>query len=140
MHSTTFVLLEPPFENLLERAEALLEPHRLDEDNYREGWKTDYWSLGDESIRDDDTARAIGIVDDEDLEKNVCFVHKLARDVRVACIVTPDGTWHDVADHGWRGYEVNAANLAALENWRAEFRALFEKWAHCVAVEFDTHS
>lgn len=139
MHSTTLVLLEPPFEDLLARANALLRLHRLDEQNYKPGWRTDYWTTGEGSIRSEETLRTIAI-DDEDLAGNVCFVRLLPPNAPIACIVTPDGAWHDCSDFGWRLRNNDAVNDEALKQWGAHVRGLCATWAHCVAIEFDTHS
>lgn len=129
MHSFTIVLLPPPFTELRARAEALLARHRLDEDDPARGWRTDYWTIGDDRIADDATQRELGIQADDYMHRNVSFVRSLAPDLTPAAIVTPDGCWHDLSDCG-----------GAWDRWRAHVREVLAAHAHCVAIAFDTHS
>ena len=141
MHSFTIVLLPPPFDDLRARANALLQRHRLDEDTYAPGWRTDYWTVGDETIRDEATERELGVTPDDSIHHNVCFVRNLAPGVGPSAVITPDGQWHDLFDFGWRFSPTETPqNRDAWERWLVHLRGVLDAHAHCVAIEFDTHS
>jgi hypothetical protein len=140
MHTLTIVLLPSDTPDLWQAGSALLEPHRVDWDVVRP-WQLDYWTVGGESIADEESAVALGVAADPDLARNVCLVHRLRPDFVPGAVVTPNGRWYDLTDHGWRFMDGDTpANRAAEAAWATQARALFAAHAGCVAIEFDTHS
>lgn len=141
MHSITFVLLRPPFDDVLAAATALLRQHVLNEEAYQPSWRLDYWTTGDGRIADPETAAALDLTGDEDLGRNVCFVARLDGRCTPSAIVTPDGRWHDLFDFGWRFSPVETPeNRAAWEQWTARVAEILTANADCLAIELDTHS
>lgn len=145
MHTLTVVLLPRSTSDLREAAANLFRPHRVDWDDDTRPWRLDYWSLGDENIKDEFTARALGLStdneDDEDLCGNVCFVSRLSPDFIPGAVVTPEGTWCDLLDHGWRLVDGDTpANRDAEAQWAQQVKQLFAMYVNYIAVEFDTHS
>src|SRR5262245_34116693 len=117
----TYVLLRPPFGDVRASAQALLRPHLIEDDNgvFNKNGHLDYWTTGDESIRDAETAASLGITADDYLDGNVCFVSRLAGRDFPSCIVTPDGKWEDSFDFGWKLRNPDAENEKALKAWQA---------------------
>jgi hypothetical protein len=141
MHSLTVVLLPHDTTDLWEAASALLGLHRVDWDDVDRPWRLDYWTVGRESIADDVSAAAMGVTGNTDLARNVCLVSRLRPDFVPGALVTPDGRWYDLMDHGWRFIDGSTpANHAAEAAWSAQVREVFAAHAECVAIEFDTHS
>jgi hypothetical protein len=141
MHTLTVVLLPRETPNLWQAGSDLLKLHRVDWDDVDRPSRLDYWTVGGESIADEESAAALGVASDSDLARNVCIVSRLRPDFVPGAVVTPDGRWHDLADHGWRFIDGDTpANRAAEVGWSAQARELFAAHASCVAVEFDTHS
>ncbi|MBI1348514.1 hypothetical protein GC163_19745 [bacterium] len=141
MHTRTVVLLPHDTPDLWDAGSALLRPHRLVEDDVDRPWRLDYWTAGGESIADEESAAAFGVGGDEELARNVCFVSRLRPNFMPGALVTPDGRWYDLIDHGWRFIDGDTpANRVAEARWNAQVRELFMAHASCVAVEFDTHS
>lgn len=141
MHTLTIVLLPAGAGDLWRASSELLERHRLDWDDVGRPSRLDYWTVGGGALADEITAVELGVVDNPDLARNVCFVSRLRVDFVPGAVVTPDGRWHDLADHGWRLRDGDSrANRAAQARWAAHVRELLAAHAGCVAVEFDTHS
>jgi hypothetical protein len=141
MHTLTIVLLPRDTSNLWQAGSDLLRPHRIDCDDEDRPFRIDYWTVGGESIADEASAAAFGVPGDTSLARNVCFVSRLRPDFVPGAVVTPDGRWYDLTDHGWRFIDGDTpANRAAEAAWVAQVRELFAAHASCVAVEFDTHS
>jgi hypothetical protein len=141
MHTLTVVLLPRGTPNLWQAGSDLLNLHRVARDDAHRASRLDYWTVGGESIVDEASAAALGVTGDPDLARNVCLVSRLRPDFVPGAVVTPDGRWYDLADHGWRFIDGETpANRAAEAGWAAQVRELFAAYASCVAVEFDTHS
>lgn len=125
MKSVLLVLLPPGAADREAALRAALEPHRLDEDDLesirRHHW--DYWVHRD----DPPSYRAAA--------------HWLEEVENIAGVLTPDGHWHDLQDHGWRLLSGDSpANRAALTRWHDAARELLERWAECEAVEVIVHA
>lgn len=141
MHTRTIVLLPPGAKNLWQVGADLLQLHRVDWDDDSKPSRIDYWAVGHGSIADEFTATALGVVGDPDLARNVCFVSRLRPEFEPGAMVTPDGRWYDLFDHGWRFVDGDSpANRTAAAAWAAQVQDLLRIHADCVAVEFDTHS
>ena len=141
MHTTTYVLLRPPFDDLSAAIDRLLEPHRVNEESHEPGWRYDYWTIGDGELADAETEAAIGLAEDDDHRGNVRFVARLEGKSTPGAIVTPDGAWHDLFDFGWKFRERETpAGKAAYEQWCAHAEKLLAAHRDCLAVEIDTHS
>lgn len=141
MHSVTLVLVRPPIADLHATIDALLRPHRLDEEHYDPAWRYDYWTLGDGNISDAETAAVMGLTGNEDYGTNVCFVSRIGDRCTPANIVTPDGVWHGLFDFGWKFRERDMpAGQDAYARWCAHAAAVLAAHQDCVAVEIDTHS
>ena len=141
MHSITFVLLRPPIVDIEETIDALLLPHRLDEQHYDRPWRYDYWTIGDGNITDAETAAAVDLAGDGDYGPNVCFVSRLGDRCTPGDIVTPDGVWHGLYDFGWKFLERETpAGEEAYARWCAHAAEVLAAHQDCVAVEIDTHS
>jgi len=133
MHTVTIVLLPRGTPDLYDAAAALLRSHY---DRH-----LDYFTIGNESLDDFESAQLLGLADDEDDAKNVCFVDRLRPDFVPGAIVTPDGRWFDLADHGWRFIAGDTAeNRAAWEKWTVQVRSLFDAHRDHIAFEVDTPS
>jgi hypothetical protein len=142
MHSVTFILLRPPFSDLTDRIMAVIEPHRMDDESYDPSRHFDYWTAGDgDNINDPETEAAIGLAPDDMHHDNVCFVSRLEGRRTPGAIVTPEGDWHDLYDHGWKFRERETPQgIAAYERWSAHAAELFAANQDCLVVEIDTHS
>lgn len=141
MHVRTFVLLPPDTSDLRGAAAALLRPHRLDEDAPERPWRLDFWTVGWNEIGDPDTATSLGVADDPDLAPNVCRVSRLPPDVLPGAVVTPDGRWHDLADHGHRPLRGRSwANRRAEAAWQQAVRALLADHPDHLVLAVDTHA
>lgn len=141
MHVRTFVLVPPDTPDLRSASAALLRPHRLDEDAPERPWRLDYWTVGDGEIGDAETAAALGIAADPDLAANVCRVSRLPPDVVPGAVVTPDGVWHDLADHGHRPFDgASRANRRAMDAWRVAVQALLAAHPDHLVLAVDTHA
>lgn len=124
MKSTLLVLLSPDPPDPEAALRAALEPHRLNEDDEASirAHHWDYWVHR--------TGQAV-FVRVADLEPAHYF----------SAILTPDGAWHDLQDHGWRMLqEPSRANAAALGRWHAQHDTLLQRFADHVAVEVIVHS
>jgi len=65
---------------------------------------------------------------------------RLPPDYRVSAAITPDGTWHDIEDFGWRLVDGDSPqNQAALARWQAHFRDIVERHPHAIGVEVHCH-
>ncbi|MBA4019442.1 MAG: hypothetical protein C0483_19935 [Pirellula sp.] len=141
MHTLTVVLVLPDTANLWETCRDLVRPHQIVWDDLDRPSRLDYWTVGRESIADAESAALLGVADDEDLARNVCFVSRLPPDFVPGAVVTPDGRWYDLQDHGWRFIARDEPDsLAAETRWLAQVRELFAAHRSCVAIEIDTHS
>ena len=142
MHTVTVVLLPPGTPDLWQAGSDLLRAHRLDDDsNAVRPYRLDYWTVGGGSIEDAESAAALRVAGDPDMAPNVCLVSRLPPDFAPGALVTPDGRWFDLMDHGWRLLDGDSpANRAAEAAWAEQVRQLLAAHADCVAVEFDTHS
>jgi hypothetical protein len=141
MHTLTIVLLPRDTPNLSQACSDLLKPYQLDWDDLDRPSRLDYWTIGDESIADADSATTLGVADDRDLARNVCLVSRLRPDFVPGAVVTPEGQWYDLSDHGWRFIDGDThANRTAMVGWAAQVQELFATHEDCVAVEIDTHS
>lgn len=124
MKSTLLVLLPPDSRDPEAALRAALEPHRLDEDDEASirGHHWDYWSHeGDELVFQRADQRPA--------------------DCTVSAILTPDGVWHDLQDHGWRMLrEPSRENEAAMARWKVLHDTLLQRFADHVAVEVIVHS
>lgn len=137
----TIVLLPRGEADLWESAAMLLRRHS--DENVLPGQRArlDYFTVGRDSLDDLESAKLLGVTEDEDLAKNVCLVERLRPDFVPGAIVTPDGRWFDLTDHGWRFIdEDSSANRAAWAQWSAQVRAIFDMHRDHIAVEVDTHS
>jgi hypothetical protein len=134
MHTVTFVLLRPPLGDLSSTIDTLIEPHRPER-------RLDYWTLGDGNITDPETAAALGLTGDEEFGMNVCFVSRLGERRTPGAIVTPDGTWYDLFDFGWKFMQRDTPEgQEAYARWCAHAAEVLAAHQDCVAVEIDTHS
>jgi hypothetical protein len=141
MHTLTIVLLPRDTPDLWQAGSDLLKTHRIDWDDVDRPHRLDYWTVGSESVADPESAAALGVAGEADLARNVCLVSRLLPGFVPGAVVTPDGQWYDLADHGWRFIDGDTpTNRTAEAGWAAQVRGLFAAHASCVAVEFDTHS
>ncbi|MBS0657450.1 MAG: hypothetical protein JSR82_04290 [Verrucomicrobia bacterium] len=125
MKSILLVLLPVESGDLEAALGAALEPHRLNEEDPASirapHW--DYWVYLDDPPRFRTAVECLA-----DLE-------------RVAGVLTPDGRWHDLQEHGWRMLDGDSrANRAAWDRWQAAARALLDRWGKCPAIEVIVHS
>jgi hypothetical protein len=141
----TRVLVLVPFSvgpsALLAAADELMERHRMDESRSAGGGRFDYL-VGADGCFDDPIAEGrLPARVRRTLHRQVCEVERLPAGLVPGALVTPDGSWHDLADYGWRMVdEPSAANEEALARWRARSRELVAENPHCWVVEFSAHS
>jgi len=71
----------------------------------------------------------------------ICDRVSLPIDLVPGALVTPDGTWHDLADFGWKMMrEPSRENQAAQARWESRYRELIALHPHCWVVEVWAHS
>lgn len=143
MKSRILVLLDPSTVELKTEVARCLEPHRLDEDSIEsiKAHHWDYWVLAHPGhLRDDELAATVGGNDDGALEC-AAFVRNLPPHYLPSGVITPDGSWHDLQDFGWRFLDhPSDANTEAEQRWESHFRALLVAFQPYIGVEVITHS
>lgn len=140
MKGRLLVLLDPSVPDLDAALKARLEPHRLDED--AESWPEyywDYWLFTSDPFGDTkptnsdididakcvDNARVVGNLDDEYIP---------------SAVITPDGQWNDLSEHGWRLIDDPCeSNSNALREWELRFASLRANHSRCIGVEVLYH-
>jgi hypothetical protein len=125
---------------LLAEADKLIERHRRYEDGSGSG-RFDYL-VGPTGSFDDPIAEGrLPTNVRRALHRRVCDVEHLPADLVPAALVTPDGKWHDLAEHGWRMVnEPSQSNKDALVRWSFRYRKLVAENPYCWVVEFWAHS
>jgi hypothetical protein len=140
VHTRTLVLLRAVPERLWDAVGDQLRPHRLDEEHPTKRWTHDYWSIGEGTIGDAATIEQYGLQTQE-AGQHVCLVSRLPKDYVPGAILTPEGSWYDLFDHGWRLMDdTSLTNRRALDEWRVQVRELLDTYHDCLAIEVDTHS
>lgn len=74
------------------------------------------------------------------LRRQVSEVERLPTDLVPGALITPDGSWHDLAEEGWSMMdEPSASNEGALARWKVRYRKLLAENPCCWVVEFSAH-
>jgi hypothetical protein len=144
MKTQVFVLVpyDVPVSKLYDFACGLLELHRFDSDYPRGKGRYDYL-VGplDKSLNDPIAEGRLPPRERRIFSGNICEMVRLPSDVIPGALVTPDSTWHDLCDFGWRMVdEPSASNNEALQRWTARYRELVEAFPHCWVLAFWSHS
>jgi hypothetical protein len=72
---------------------------------------------------------------------NTCDVNRLPPNLNSGAIVTPDGTWHDLRDFGWKmTTEPSQKNQEAATRWDLRVRELLSPHPDCWVVAIWAHS
>jgi hypothetical protein len=102
LHTQLFVLV--PYaagpSEIPEFADALVERHRKDENNSASGGRFDSLAGVDGYFNDPIAEGRLPAKVRRALHRKVCEGHQLPTDLVPGALITPDGTWHDLADHG----------------------------------------
>ena len=138
MKGRLLVLLDPDLSDFDTALAAILEPHRLDED--AESWPSyhwDYWHLTTDPFGEPKTATT-----DIDAKcgHNACVVGTLHDDYLPSAVITPDGCWNDLSEHGWRLIDDPCeSNSNAMREWEERFAKLRTKHSNMIGVEVLHH-
>jgi len=121
--------------------EALLAVHRLkDDDTIQPNWHFDYLCLFDATLNCIETDAELPHELHPDLAGYISRVDRLRPDASAGALVTPDGTWHDCNDFGFRMMNDDAANDAAIKQWTNYYWQLMRDNPDCWVVETWAHS
>jgi hypothetical protein len=113
----------------------------LDEDDLQSirNYHWDYWHFIESEIGDHEVAATFPDTN-PDILPHASFVRNLPADYNTSAIITPDGTWHDLQDHGWRLInEPCLANQLALDKWKQQVQELMRKFKDHIAIEVSFH-
>jgi hypothetical protein len=118
MHYNVLIILNPPLPNLRERVDEVMRPFKLDWDD-EVSCRTARWDWcslpADGPFRDPDAG---GSANGFEPLNRVCRLSHLPPDYLVSAAITPDGTWHDLADFGYRLIDEDSPrNEEALARW-----------------------
>jgi hypothetical protein len=140
MHYDVLVILDLPVTHLREKVAEQMRPFRLDWDHAesvsRSRW--DWYSLPPDGPFSDPGVR--GLISDLALLSRVCRMAQLPLDYSVSAAITPDGTWHDLEDFGWRLIDGDSPqNKETLTKWQSHFRDIVVRHQGAVGVEVHCH-
>ena len=144
MKTQVFILIPydvPPAE-FHDFEDLLLESHRTGEDDPPRVGHFDYL-VGPlrKSLNDPVAAGRLPPSVRRAYSGNICERANLPEGVVPGALVTPDGSWHDLFDFGWRMVnESSEANLEAFAQWTAHYRELIATYEDCWVVELWAHS
>lgn len=85
------------------------------------------------------------IIDSEEIKGNICLVSNIKEFSFPAAIITPEGTWNDISDYGYRlvndqeGKD-QTENDNAKDKWQLKIKEIFNENKDCVAIAIMTHS
>lgn len=167
MHTFLVVLLRPDAADINTAVKAAMAPYEIKEDRYdefehlsdaafhamlaqekaegRRQEKWDYWTYkpdwNGQAISIPATLASWEVAESEaEIRNSVCPVALLPPDFQTGGIVTPDGTWHEPEDFGWRMLNAPDINRQALERWRIQQNQLLHNYNDCLAIALDAHS
>src|SRR5262249_54248158 len=122
---------------ILEFAEGLLARHRMDGDDRSRGGRFDYLVGFDGYFSDTVAEGRLPAKVLRVLHRHICEMQHLPDDLVPGALVTPDGIWHDLEDHGWRMVDQGkTSNLEAQARWSGRYRELIAEHPHCWVVEY----
>jgi hypothetical protein len=137
MHYDVLVILDPPVPNLREKVAERMQPFKVDWDDPKP-WRWDWYSLPDDGPFAD--GEVLGLVSGFDVPSRVCRMSHLPVDYGVSATITPDGSWHDLEDFGWRLVDGDSPqNKEAFAKWQAHFREIVAQHQHAIGVEVHCH-
>ncbi len=144
MKTKVFVLVpyDVPVSDVYDFAGRLLESHRFDPDLPDSKGRFDYLvGALEKSLNDRIAEGRLPPKVRRSLSGNICEMARLPLNVVPGALVTPDGSWHDLSDFGWRMVdEPSASNDEAHLRWSARYRELVAAHPHCWVLEFWSHS
>ena len=140
MKGRLLVLLDPNVPDLDAALETNLEPHCLDEDAEsfpKHYW--DYWHLTSDPFGASEPANSEIRIDTK-CAGNARVASNLDSEYLPSAIITPDGQWNDLSDHGWRLVdEPCESNSIALRKWELRFANLCVEYSNMIGVEVLYH-
>lgn len=77
---------------------------------------------------------------DAEVCENLSRPNRLGADSLPAAIVTPEGEWFDLLDHGWCHSDSEERRLAVLESWKTFTLPFLNKFDNHLALCLDVHS
>ena len=140
MKGRLLVMLNPDESDFDAALEATLEPHRLDEDaEVSPSYYWDYWHLTSDPFGELQPARQETTIDGR-CARNSRIVGELHDEYLPSAVITPDGEWNDLSEHGWRLIDDPCeSNANALHEWEVRFSKLRAKHFNMVGVEVLYH-
>ena len=141
MKSSVFVLVEgsEPRDKIVEVAKELINRHRMPQDS-SEG-RFDYLVAPFETTFEDQAAEYMLPESERRAYKGlIARVAEIGVEIIPSSLVTPDGTWHDLSDFGWRMVGAKSENKLAISHWEDRCRSLLAEHPDCLALEFCAHS
>lgn len=104
----------------------------------------DYYIVGgcyDSCVADEECAEVALARDwDQDVCRNVARPTSIVQAKLPAIVVTPDGRWHDLDDHGWRMMGPDRENKIAMQSWEAFAMPLLSVYTSHIALGIEIHS
>jgi hypothetical protein len=137
-HYDVLVILNPPIPNLLEKVAERMHPFDANWEDRKQPWRWDWYSMPEDGpFADPDALRLVNGID---VPSRACRISRLPFDYSVAAAITPDGTWHDIQDFGWRLMdEGSPRNKEAAAKWHAHFRDIVSQYQDAIGVEVHCH-
>lgn len=108
----------------------------------------DYWTYGEDLLEKNHAGLGAFFGQHrqrwgDELCRHLCPLALLPADIQPGAILTSDGQWHDLMDHGWRMTNQQYApekNAEPLAQWKKKVSALFKQYNHTLALLLDCHS
>jgi hypothetical protein len=136
-HYDVLLILDLPIADLREKVAERMQPFKVDWDDAKP-WRWDWYSLPDDGPFTD--SEVIGIGGAFDVPSRICRMSWLPADYGVAAAITPDGTWHDLEDFGWRLVDGESPqNKEALARWHSRFREIVAQHQDCIGIVVHCH-
>ena len=77
---------------------------------------------------------------DQDVCRNVARPTSIVHAKLPVIVVTPDGRWHDLDDHGWRMMGPDRENKISIQSWEAFALPLLSGYTSYIALGIEIHS
>jgi hypothetical protein len=143
LKTQVFVLVPYSFgaDAVLEVADRLMGQHRRQAEDARSRGRFDYLVGPDGCFRDHVAEGRFPKKIQRSVVGKICEIERLPSNLVPGALVTPDGNWYDLSDHGWQLLnEGSEANQNARSSWANRYHELIRAHPHCWVLEFCAHS